>query len=136
MLQLGLNPFYNGYGVKRGKYNLNKILITNISEGMTEIKKIKQCIFEGYRMELYIWSEGVNSYISVSRHNSVNIDSKLIKNLSVDDSDVKQNRPLAIIVGITILSQSLTSPGMYDFNGSLISILDGFVDFDINFINA
>ena len=103
---------------------------------MLEVKKIKQCIYEGYRFELYIWNEGISSYVSVAHHNTINLDSKLTKNISIKDGDIQQNRPMFIVLGATILSQSTINIGMYDFTGLVISVLDGFVDFDVDFINA
>jgi hypothetical protein len=42
MMNMGINPYYNGLGLSRGKYNLTKILRNNIVEGIDEIKKIKR----------------------------------------------------------------------------------------------
>ena len=128
-----MNPFYNGYGLPRGEYNLNEILQNNLEEGVVEIKKIKQCIYEGYRLNLYVWNEPTKSYISVVNHNAVSLDSKILKSTSLD-SDIQQAKPQKIIVSGVMLRQSMTNKGMYDFSGADVSVLDGFIEPDLDFV--
>jgi HrpA-like RNA helicase len=136
LLNLGMNPFYNGMGLPRGKYNLSKIISANLQDGVQEIQKIKKCIYEGYRLNLHIWNETLKGYISVKNHNRVSLDSKILKgviHVGQDDADFKQQRPKNIIVANTMIRQSQTNKGMYEFLGSDISVLDGYVEPDLNF---
>ncbi len=133
LLNLGMNPFYNGYGLPRGKYNLNTILQDNIVEGMEEVRNIKKCIYEGYRMNLYIWNESVKAYVSHVNHNMVTLDSRILR--GIQDAEFQQTRPQQIIVSDVTLRQSQTNKGMYEFMGADISVLDGFVEPDLDFLN-
>lgn len=133
MLNVGMNPFYNSYTDKRGKYNLIKILQDNLQEGMEEIRKIKYCIYEGYRMNLYIWNDGIGAYVSSTHHNTVRLESKITK--SVFGSLIQQKRPQKIIVSSALLAQSMMNKGMYEFSGADVSVMDGFVDVDVEFVN-
>lgn len=134
LLTIGMNPFYNGLNLPRGGYNLVKILSDNMSEGMDEIRKIKQCIYEGFRFNLHIWNEVSKTYVSQYGHNPVTLESKIIKPLKAD-SDIKQTRPQKIIVSSSMISISGSNPGMYEFVGADVSVLDGFVDVDVDFLS-
>lgn len=134
LLTIGLNPFYNGLGIPRGGYNLVKILSDNLSEGLDEIRKIKQCIYEGYRFNLHIWNDGLKAYVSNYGHNPVVLESKLLKPLNLDDN-IKQVRPQKIIVSGSMITSSSVTPGLYTFSGGDISVMDGFVDVDVEFLN-
>lgn len=131
LLNLGMNPFYNGMGLPRGKYNLTKIISKNMFDGIDEIRKIKKCIYEGYRLNLHIWNDVTHSYMSHYNHNIVTLNSKLTKGVQGDD--FKQNKPQKIIVAHTMIRQSQNAPGMYEFIGSDISVLDGYVEPDLDF---
>jgi hypothetical protein len=129
LLNIGMNPFYNGLGIQRGKYNLINILRNNLQEGIEEIQKIKKCIYEGYRLNLYIWDVNYKKYISPITHNAVSLDTKLLNALILDD-DIKQNRPQKIILSDVILRAGMSSDGLYEFMGSDVCSLDGYVDVD------
>ena len=135
LLNLGLNPFYNSLGLTRGKYKLTNILKYNLTDGIEEIKKIKNCIYEGYRLNLFIWNDISQKYISNVYNYSISIDSKLIRPLQ-PDADIKQLRPQKIVVANIMLSSSNFVKGMYEFKGNDISILDGYVNVDTNFVNS
>lgn len=134
LLNIGLNPFYNGLELPRGTYNLVNILRKDLTEGLEEIRKIKKSIYEGYRFNLLKYDEEAKSYIAKYGHNKVNLSSKLLKPIKLDD-DIQQSRPKFIIVSSVMLQSSSNNPGMYEFNGGDISVLDGFVDVDEEFIN-
>lgn len=133
LLNIGMNPFYNGYGLPRGKYNLTSILSDNLAEGLEEIRKIKKCILEGYRLNLYIWNDALRSYVSSINYNTVTLDSKILKPVNSTDPEIQQTRPQKIIVNQVMLRPSSTKKGMYEFIGSDISVLDGFVEPDLEF---
>lgn len=129
MITIGLNPYYNGLGLNRGSYNLVKILRSNLTEGMDEIIKIKQCIIEGYRFNICQWTD--SAYYCPQKHANIVCKSPLIKATETSDK-IKQTRPQKIIVsGITLMEGN----NGYEFSASEVSVLDGFVDLDGEFLN-
>ena len=62
------------------------------------------------------------------------MDTNLIKPLK-PDYDIKQLRPQKIIVANIMLGSSIFVKGMYEFKGNDISVLDGYVNVDVNFVN-
>ena len=138
MLNMGMNPYFNGLELDRGTYNLVEILRRNLQEGMDEIVKIKKCIYEGYRFNLCIWNNSIKGYVNNYYHNVINIESKLLRPLGKevkDDRDIKQIRPQTIIVANINVKSSITEKGLYEFSGDEVSVLDGFVDIDADFLN-
>lgn len=134
--KLGYNPFWNGLGLKRGSYNLLKMLRKDFAAGMQEIIKIKHCIFEGYRMNVAKFSTFTNKYEMINKKISINLfDSLLIKPILPVGDKIQQDRPHNIIVGSVNLSKSPFSEELM-FSAQNISILDGFVTFDEGEINA
>lgn len=134
LLNLGLNCFYNGLNLIRGSYDLVKILRNNINEGMEEITKIKKCIYEGYRLNLYIWNDVSKQYVNSTIQHNVSVESKILSPNKLDDA-IKQAQPQKIIVSSVAIRPSSNNPGLYEFFGDVISVLDGFVDVDVDFIN-
>jgi HrpA-like RNA helicase len=132
MMTAGLNPFYNGLEIPEGRYSLVEILNRNLIEGLDEIKKIKQCIYDGYYLNIYIWNDMLKSYTSARTHNTVSLISKLVKNIT--HAEISQSKPQKIIIGDVMLRESMTDKGMYEFTGSIISVLDGFIEYDPTFI--
>jgi HrpA-like RNA helicase len=128
LLNIGINPYHNGLGLPRGKYNLKKIIRKNLAEGLSEIQKIKQSIYEGYRFNLYTWDQERNSYVSAYGNNPVTLDSKIVKAKELSD------KPKNIVLASCMLQPSSTNPGMYDFIGGDVSVLDGYVDPDYGYI--
>ncbi len=136
LLNIGLDPFYNGFGAPRGTYNLVKILQNNLSEGMEEVRNLKKCIYEGYRLNLYLWNEPRKSYVSAVTYNPITLDSKILKGVGTyKDADIQQTKPQKIIVGSVALRASSTQKGMYEFMGGDVSVLDGFVEVDLDFLD-
>lgn len=125
MITMGLNPYYNGLNLERGVYNFTDILKRNLTEGVDEIKKIKNCIYEGYRFQIYIWNDISRQYVGRFQNN-VELTSYLI--------DHKSGQvPQKIIVSDVVIRELPTK--LYKFIGGDISVLDGFVDVDMEFLN-
>ena len=125
MLTLGLNPYYNSLDVNPGKYNLVKSLKRNINEGLDEIKKIKQCIYEGYRMNVAIWHEQRNSYVNIINNNEVEPMSKLVLPFKPNS-----DKPKIIAYSNVVFSKKKLG---FKFYTDDVSILDNFVDVDFDF---
>lgn len=134
MINLGLNPYYNGLNLKRGTYNLKTIIGKDLELGMSEISKIKSCIYDGYRLNTATYDKNKKAYISDWRKNAIdNIESNLIKSLPVPESeqDVRQMKPLHIIFSGFLIASNRNNRSMYILGAeNALGVLDGFVDID------
>lgn len=139
MINIGLNPFYNGLNLKRGTYNLKTIINKDLNFGMTEIAKIKSCIYDGYKLNTATFDVNKKVYISDWRKCPIEvIDSKLVKQLPVSESerDVRQMQPLHIIFSGFLISGNRKNRGMYSLGADgAVGVLDGFVDIDDGIIS-
>ncbi len=136
MVTIGLNPYYNSLEIPRGKYNLVNILNKNLSEGIEEIKKIKNCIYEGYKMNYCIWDSNINKYISPIFHLPLTISNILINPLIPTDKikDDIQTRPKHIVVSEFVCREVFMSKNnSYELTCGDISVLDNYVDIDVAF---
>lgn len=134
MINIGVNPYYNGLNLKRGSYNLKNIMKQDIELGMKEIAKIKSCIYDGYKLNTATFDSATNSYITDWKKIPLSsIDSKLIKVIPVpaDQADVRQDRPRTIVCSMLNVTPDKVNRNLFSLNcGGPISILDGFVDVD------
>lgn len=129
MIDLGFNPYYNGLGLTNGKYNLLKIIKNDLNEGICEIKKLKKCLIDSYRLNLMIWDNVSKSYVLNHKKIPIVIDSGLISTMG--DDSIQKNGVFIIASNIT-LSESFS--GIFEFTARTpISIIDS-LDVDINFI--
>jgi len=117
----GLNPYQNGLGIDL--FNLTDITKQNLAEGVEEIKKIKRCLLDGFRLNLLQYNTKSNTYVMHSNNQSVSVKSKL----------TRTNKPQYILTSGVILSKSMS--GRYEFSsGDFISVLDCSVDIDLTFM--
>lgn len=134
MINIGINPFYNGLDLKRGTYNLKTIINKDLSLGMSEISKIKACIYDGYKLNTATFDKNKNLYISDWRKCPIeNLDSFLIRPIKVPDNekDVRQLQPLHIVCSGYMIATNRNNRNMYILGPeNAISVLDGFVDID------
>jgi len=135
-LVVGVNPFANGLDLPMGSYNLKNIITNDIQAGMKEIIKIKNCIYEGYKLNMCSWNNARKKYILNHKHIPITIRSSLIKPLPAIE-EIKQLNPKRIIVTDLICKMSIFSKEYgYESNGA-VSILDGFLpDIDDGFLQA
>jgi hypothetical protein len=120
LLGFGMNPYYNGLGIPRNLYNLNTMLKNNLQEGLDEIKKIKKCIYEGFRMNLFTYDGA--KYISNYGNYPINVDSQLIN-----------NKPKNILI-IKISIEQAKSGDVYEINGKTVCVMDDYVPVDYEFL--
>lgn len=132
----GLNIFYNGLDLARGTYNLLDIIRNNRAAGMEEIKKIKHCIYEGYRLNVATYDRNLRSYVlDYKKTPLAMVGSPLITPLPFEDG-IEQTRPKKIIVSDIMVRANFLTPGLYSFmSGDCIAVLDGFIVIDDNFID-
>ncbi|MEK6879131.1 MAG: hypothetical protein AABY22_05955, partial [Nanoarchaeota archaeon] len=128
MLEQGFNPYYNGLGIKN--YNLNKIM-TSLPEGLAEVKKIKQCLYEGFKCNLLI-HETNSTYKSVLKNIPIRVKSAVVKQLA---ESIEQRYPMYIVISDYDLSiKDREKSSQYEFlSQSFICVLDNFIDPDLTF---
>ena len=130
-VSMGINPYYNGLNIKHTEYNLLNIFRQNLEEFIGEVKKIKQCIHDGYRFNLCLWDNQRKTYILHHRNIPITIRSNV--NTRMGD-DAKQTNPNYIILSNIMLRENLKNPGMYELESSgAVSIMDSYVNIDLNF---
>jgi len=129
LLTQNIDIFYNGLGLKRGTYNLLDIIRKDMDAGMEEIKKIKHCIFEGFKLNIATYNNTMREYILDYKNVPLKIiQSPLINPFPLDSDEIKQSVPKKIIVSEINVVRNYYNPGMYAFAaGDCISVLDGFV---------
>jgi len=133
LISLGINPYYNGLGLDKGKYSLLKIIRENLDDGLEEIKKIKKCILDGYRFNLVVWDDTSKKYMLHHR----NIPVQIIRNNTLDrmGDDAVQRNANFIILSSIMVRDSQKNPGMFDFvSAGSISIMDQYLDIDLRFL--
>lgn len=129
LVSIGIDPYYNGLKLAQGTYNITEIFKRNLEEGIEEIKKLKKCILDGYRCNLAQWNPNLNSYEMMHKPIKVKVKSPLVSEIATE-----QQRPQIIILSGIILQSDFASVN-YSFNSSgSISVLDGFIDLDLNFL--
>jgi tRNA A37 methylthiotransferase MiaB len=129
---MGLNPYYNGMALEHGEYNLLKLLKNNLEDGITEIKKIKKCILDGYKFNMVVWDDTSKKYILHHRNIPVQITRNNV--LSRMGDDAVQRNANFIVASEIMLSESQKNPGMYEFQASEpISIMDT-LNIDLKFL--
>ena len=132
MVDIGLNPFYNSLGLNKNNYNLNNILINSLPEGLIEVKKIKQCIYEGFKCQLLVYNN--NKYTSVLK--SVPITVKSTSVLPLDEELADQIYPKYIVCDSYMLSQ-IRNKSAFEFIASgFISVMDNFVEVDLTLLKC
>jgi HrpA-like RNA helicase len=129
---IGLDPFYNGLNLKRHSYSLRSIFRTDFSMGMSEVAKLKSCIYEGFRLNMCTWDPEKRTYFSDATNTRVKPFSDAIKSLPSHESFVQQ-RPKKIIVRNVRMEENRFN-GMYQFETNRVSVMDGYVLIDETFI--
>lgn len=129
MIDIGMNPYYNSLQLTKSQYNLNNILLESLSDGLIEIKKIKQCLYEGFKMQVLV--HGRNGYTSLFKNVPVSVKSSMAQPLN--DQLVQQTLPKYIVCDSYSLGQKFGKP-IFEFSAAgFISVLDNFVTVDMRF---
>ena len=131
---IGLDPYHNGLNIDGRKYSLRKHFQTNINIGLDEIYKLKKCIYEGFRLSTATWNRHKNVYVLDNTHKHIKIQSESTKPLPTHTS-FTQTRPLNIVARDVDLRLD-TYKKIYKFECDRISVMDGFVDIDVNFTSS
>lgn len=130
---VGLNPMYNGLGLRKFTYDLPALCQQHFDIGVSEISKLKQCMYAGYRLQTASWDDEKMVYVHDINKLSLIIMSKLISPLPIH-TQFKQNRPQKIIAFSPVLKLPPRSEdGRYGLFVSTVSALDGHVNYDETF---
>jgi hypothetical protein len=125
---IGLDPFAN----RDISTKLRDVLTNNMCDGLDEIKKIKRCVYESHRLMLAIWDNKLNQYVMNHTHVPINISNDILLPLPMID-DIKQVRPKFVVVTQLNLVKNMKTT-LYEYAGTMISVLDNFIDVDIGFV--
>ena len=137
LFNMNLNPMTNTH---INLYNLINSYNTNDNlfiESIEEIIKIKKCLYEGFKFNIAIYDENIKKYIINNTNKEIEVDSYLIKNLPILESGktFEINKP-KIILYDSLLIKKNSNINTYEFNiGNSISILSGYINTDLNFVN-
>jgi HrpA-like RNA helicase len=131
LISMGLNPYWNGLGLEKGTYNLLTIFRNNIDEFISESKKIKLCILDGFRFNLMIWDNSSKKYILHHKNVPVQVRSNVLSRMG--DNAVQTNANFIVSSNIT-LRKSMMNKDIFQFEhtGS-ISVMDS-INIDLEFL--
>jgi hypothetical protein len=122
----GLNPYQNNE-----KCFANIVNSYDDNDRYKYIQLMKQCIFEGYKLNVAAWSAYDKKYYSRKTQLPLEIDSELIMNKHELFKHGDNNPRYIIYDKIDLKLNNQT--GMYEIKIPHISILDGYVVVDANF---
>lgn len=128
---LGMNIKYNSLG--KDKYSLIEIINQDLLSGIDEIRKIKRCILDGYRLNVLQWNEKLRSYVMrcgkpVALGRSMR-DYRIYSKIK----SFRQYRPITIITSEINIRKKMDNTG-YGLELSRISPLDMYIDYDEKYI--
>lgn len=116
LMELGLRVFIGGIP-----------LLATLESGkkedvLQEIRALKKCIMEGYRLNQCIWNESLQNYVTINKHARVSTMQKF-----------KEGPPLNVICNSILYMRSMT--GRMEFSmGSMICQLDDHIISDPHFM--
>lgn len=114
MASMGFNPYHNW------RESLDQIIDGVEMDKLTFVRKIKQCIYEGFRTNVAAWDAGAGTFRTLKSHIKLSI-----------DSDLMRFQPKFIVYDSILMTGD--SVDMYKARLNYLGVLDGFVEVDINF---
>jgi len=123
MLNINLNPYYGT------KFN-------TVSEKvkLDQVKRIKSCIYEGYRLNLAKYVKVNRNYMTQRSHISFNPGSTLLGPINKKYKFVETYNPKFILSNEYVIQNiPLVKENLFEYTCKFITILDGFVNVDISF---
>ena len=123
LIDLKLNPYQNS------EKSFDSI---NFMQTYSYIKKIKQCIYEGYKMNLLIWNNPKKKYVTSNGKLTIDIP----KNIFLPNSfivNIHEITPPKYLIYSSIIYIQDSISSRYTPNISYISVLDGYVNFNKSF---
>ncbi len=108
----------------------------NNTELIDAVIVLKKCIYEGYKNNLLIWDSDANCYQSTTGL-KVSVPSKLVSRLSYQKVGAKfdQEQP-KMLVYKELLTRQDPKSGMFAHEAGFISVMDGFVHIDVEYLRS
>tara|TARA_A100001015_G_scaffold90573_1_gene100865 strand:- start:354 stop:2678 length:2325 start_codon:yes stop_codon:yes gene_type:complete len=131
---IGLDPFHTETGVNRYDYSLKKIFQKSVFQGMEEVKKIKRCIYEGFRLNVASWDNDRNAYIMEVNKQKVRVESDVVKPI-IEHKEFKQRHPFKIICREVNINKHPFND-FYIFVSDRVSVVDGYINTDNTFVSS
>ncbi len=107
----------------------------NNTELVDAVIALKKCIYEGYKNNILVWDQGLLSY--KTRHGlRVMVPSKLVSRISYQKLGARIEQEYPQILLYKELLTRTDRNGRFTHEASVISIMDGFVDVDTEFLQS
>jgi HrpA-like RNA helicase len=151
MLNMGINPYY----LKRTEYLISEIK-KNYAPVLEQVRKIKRCIYEGFRLNMARWDESRRTYTMFETNQPIFVQSPLVrymrpnehletkitpKSAPKTEAEAKKGGyatpaitsiPKYIIVSTPLIMLNRIAKKYELINSGYISVLDGFVNIDFD----
>jgi HrpA-like RNA helicase len=114
LASMGFNP-YQGW-----RESLDQVVDETETEKLAFVKKIKQCLYEGFRNNVAVWDAAAGTFRTLKSHLKLPI-----------ESDLMRFQPKFLIYDSILMTGD--SINMYEAKLNYLGVLDGFVEVDINF---
>lgn len=114
LASMGFNP-YQGW-----RESLDQVVDGSETEKLAFVKKIKQCLYEGFRNNVAVWDAAAGTFRTLKSHLKLPI-----------ESDLMRFQPKFLIYDSILMTGD--SINMYEAKLNYLGVLDGFVEVDINF---
>lgn len=98
-------------------------------QSQDNIKRIKQCIYEGYKLNLGIWNGSIYKFRSGIELNPYHIKDMTPMRPRFNEGNIS-SRPKYIITDRIILRKGMNNKNIYEFEPGFISVIDGWVDLE------
>lgn len=108
----------------------------NNTELVDAVTKLKKCIYEGYKCNLLVWNDQESCFKTTTGIDVV-VKSKITNQLSYQKigAPFDQNRPRLLLYKDLMTKQDLKT-GKYMNEASVVSVMDGFVEVDLELIQS
>jgi HrpA-like RNA helicase len=129
---IGLNPYHN----------FQSSLFLQFTQGIRDpdlmyqaLKIIKQCIYEGYKLNIAIWSPVEKKYLSRGAHIPVDVKNSSLGDILQGPMDIAKygdTNPRFLVYHDLTCAPGRTGD-LYEISTDAVSVLDGFIPMDVNF---
>lgn len=131
--QMRINPIYTNSQPELYD-SMKRSGSINITELVEAVSKLKKCIYEGYKMNILKWDSSSNTYKARTGVDVVVV-SPLVNPLSYQKIGAKfeQDRPRLLVYRDLLMRQDQV--GKFVYEASMVSVVDGFANADLEFEN-
>lgn len=132
MVRMQFDVFYNSLNIDKGSYSLMDFVLHDKKTAISEFRKIKLCVYDGFKMNLVTLIDSKSDTGSKREHRT-NYKNQSIK-LSGTVSGLLFKAGYWIRHAVAVSMKSMETPMGQSRIGSQLSILDGFFNPDLTFI--